>query len=158
MISDDNAVILLVFSVIIALPCATLFFKTRSRTSQRIGNALFLVSLCGVLYAAFFLEIFLAITVYWTFCLVTAGLILALCGIVYYSQRIRTPIALGAITILSIFVCHFLDTGPKKPFMRFYSTLEHGMTSDEVIARLDREYPPDSSYPRPTIRHSEDGG
>jgi ABC-type multidrug transport system fused ATPase/permease subunit len=110
-----------------------------------------------VLFLVFALEMFLAATVYWTFCLIATALILALSGIVYYSQRTITPLALGTIAILSVFVFHYIDTGPKKPFMRFYSTLERGMTSDEAIARLDREYPPDSSYPRPIVHHLEDG-
>jgi hypothetical protein len=46
-------------------------------------------------------------------------------------------------------VLHFMDVLPVKPYKRFFAAIRPGMTEQEVMTLLRREFPDDGRFPVP---------
>jgi hypothetical protein len=82
------------------------------------------------------------------FIALTIGLVIVSPGLCRRDHRKIYMVLLGSY-IAALIIGWNLDWTPAKPFYRFYSGIQLGMTMPEVQQRLDRAFPPNGPYTKP---------
>jgi len=103
-------------------------------------------------YVAWFLDAWAGLSAHWMFVGVFAAWGACLALLFARGRRARPVMALTAIYFVGLVAMHFADTCPVKPYRRFYLAIDDGMTPDEVLALLRREFPPGGRFRSPFVR------
>jgi hypothetical protein len=77
-----------------------------------------------------------------------AGLIILGPGLFRRYHR-KLYLVLTGLYVAALIIGWNVDWSPAKPFYRFYSGVQVGMTIPEVQQRLDQAFPPNGWYPKP---------
>ena len=68
--------------------------------------------------------------------------------------RYRSSVAIAVAVLVTAFalVLHFMDILPVKPYKRFFEAIKTGMTEQEVLTALHREFPDGGRFSVPVRR------
>jgi hypothetical protein len=139
---------------IIFAPLLTLRLSKGLRWVRPAQAVMVMLSFATLGLLVFFCDDMWAATQSRIFCTIIAGLGAGISATTFRRQK-RVGLSLGALFTAGIFICHFWDLTPVKPFHRFFAALHDGMTPSEVTAVLQREFPADRPYPVPVLAISD---
>jgi hypothetical protein len=146
---------LLGYVLLIFAPCLTLLLDGRGKRTGAIRRVSLVLSFAALGLLVFFCDEMWASTQSWIFCASIAGLGAGIAAI-GFRQRQRVGLSIGSLFAAGIIIWHFLDLTPVKPFRRVYAAIHHGMTSSEVAAVFQHEFPASGPYPIPTMAISDE--
>lgn len=134
---------------VVSIPIITLVTPRQAKWMER-GNAGLFVALLGALgFVIYTLDCAFALSESWVICLF---LILLTCALATPSfLRKRSKMILIGCVVLGASICalHFVALSPVKPFRRFFTSINDGMTRSEILAELHRNFPDGGRFSRP---------
>jgi len=66
---------------------------------------------------------------------------LGVCAAVWFRYRSIIAVVLASLITAFVLLLHFMDLLPVKPYKRFFAGIQVGMTEQEVLGSLHREFP-----------------
>jgi hypothetical protein len=135
--------------MVILLPLVWAFSPRKTQRSRRVAAILLGISTCFLVFVALMIDMLFGSSSSWIFSLGVWTLGVVTCLAVRISHGSR--FALIVLGVLSVFVLvqHFFDLSPVKPYKRFFTAIQPGMTEAEMLQILHREFPSSGPFPVP---------
>jgi len=140
------AVILILSPLLVALlPC-------QGKASHRTASALLVISGTVLALVALLSDAIFGVSASWIFTVIVWAAGLGVCFAVRLRYRSTLAIAIAFLVTAFVLVLHFMDILPVKPYKRFFEAIKIGMTEQEVLTLLHREFPDGGRLPVPVRR------
>jgi hypothetical protein len=138
--------------LVILIPIVSLVTPRQAKWMERGNAGLFVVLLGAFGSVVYDLDYAFAISESSGTCLF---LVLLTCVLATPSfLRKRSKMILAGCVVFAAGICalHFVAFSPVKPFRRFFSSINDGMTRPEIFTELHRNFPDGGRFPRPVAR------
>ena len=148
-----NVLVELAVAVILVLsPLLVALLPWQGKASHRTASALLVLSGAVLVLVALLSDAIFGISESWIFTLIVWAVGFGACLAV--RLRYRSPLSLVIAFLVTAFVSvlHFMDILPVKPYKRFFEAIKIGMTEQEVLTLLHREFPDGGRFPVPVRR------
>lgn len=137
-----NALLFLAVILLVVLaPSVVALMPQHGKKSRPIALALLPLSMLLLAFAAFALDAVLGLSASWAFIATTWAVGSLVCLAVWWRCKSKIASAIGVMFTAFLLALHFFDFLPVKPFKRFFDAIKPGMTEQEVLTLLHREFP-----------------
>jgi hypothetical protein len=145
-----NVVIeLAVAMVLILSPFVLVAISSQSKATRSWASALSVVSAVVLILVVMVADLVFGISASWIFTLSVWAVGFGVCLAVRLRCRSVLSLVMASVVTGFMLFLHFADVSPVKPFRRFFAAVQKGMTDEEVMALLHREFPVGGGFPVP---------
>ncbi len=143
---------LVVAAILVLSPVILVLLPWKSRAGRLTASLMLVISVGVLALVAFVSDAVFGISGSWIFTLVVWGVGFGACLAVWLRHRSILSLALAVVVTTFIWLLHFMDVLPVKPYKRFFNALQVGMTEEEVMKTLHQEFPEGGRLPVPVRR------
>ena len=148
-----NVLVELAVAVILVLsPLLVALLPWQGKASHRTASALLVLSGAVLVLVALLSDAIFGISESWIFTLVVWAVGFGVCRAVRLRYRSTLSLVISFLVTVFVLVLHFMDILPVKPYKRFFEAINIGMTEQEVLTLLHREFPDGGRFPVPVRR------
>ena len=145
-----NVLIELAVAVILILsPFLVALLHSQGKASSRTASVTLVISSAVLMLVAVLSDAVFGVSASWIFTLVVWAVGFAVCLAVRLRYRSALSLTMAFLVTGFVLVLHFMDVLPVKPYKRLFAAIQVGMTEQEVMTLLHREFPDDGRFPVP---------
>lgn len=141
-----------VAAILVLSPFLLALAPSQSKVGRVTTSVMLVISAAVLMFVALMSDALLGISASWIFTLVVWAVGFGVCVVVRLRHRSIISLVIASIITAFMLVLHFVDVLPVKPYKRFFSAIQVGMTDSQVMALLHREFPDGGRFPVP-VRH-----
>lgn len=148
-----NAIVELAVAVILILsPLVLALLPWQGKTTHRAASTMLVISAVILMLVALLSDAIFGVSASWIFTLAVWGLGFGACLAVRLRYRSTLSVVVAFLVTVFVIVLHFVDVLPVKPYKRFFEGIKTGMTEQEILMLLHREFPEGGRFPVPVRR------
>ena len=148
-----NVIIELAVAAILVLsPLLLALIPRKGKTGSRTASVMLVISVGVLALFALMSDAIFGVSASWVFTLCVWAVGFGICAAVWLRYRPIIAMILAPLLTVFVLVLHFMDILPVKPYKRFFAAIQVGMTEQEVLAALHREFPDGGKLPVPVRR------
>jgi energy-coupling factor transporter transmembrane protein EcfT len=141
-----------VAAILILSPFLLTLLPWQGKAAHRTAATMLVISAAVLMLVALLSDAIFGISASWIFTLAVGGVGLGICLAVRLRYRSVLSVVVAFIITSFVLVLHFTDILPVKPYKRFFAAIKVGMSEQEVLALLHREFPEGGRLPVPIRR------
>jgi len=148
-----NVIIELAVAIILILSPFLLMVAPSQGKARRItASVLLVISATVLMFVTLMSDAIFGVSASWIFTLAVWAVGFGVCLAVRIRYRSVLSLVVAFLVTTFVLVLHFMDILPVKPYKRFFATIQTGMTEQQVLALLSREFPTGGRLPMPVRR------
>lgn len=137
-----NVFVELAIAVILILsPLFLVLIPAQGKGSRITAAVLLIISAAVLMLVALLSDAIFGVSASWIFTLIVWALGFGACLAVRMRFRSVVSVVIACVITGFVLMLHFMDILPVKPYRRFFAAIQPGMTEQQVMALLGKEFP-----------------
>jgi predicted membrane protein len=130
-----------VAAILVLCPVLVALVPWKGKAGSRTASVMLVISVAVLAFFALMSDAIFGVSASWIFSLSVWAVGVGVCAAVWFRYRSIIPLILAPLITVFVLVLHFMDILPVKPYKRFFAAVQVGMTEQEVLGLLHREFP-----------------
>jgi hypothetical protein len=132
---------LAIAGALILSPFLLALIPSQGKARRAAAPVLLVISSVVLMFVALMSDAIFGISASWIFTLLVWTVGFGVCLAVRVRYRSVLSLIMVCLVTAFVLVLHFMDLLPVKPYKRFFAAIQSGMTEQQVLEALSREFP-----------------